>query len=396
MTGTLKKYLMWFANEHLDFRLQPFWIAELSNEEDVKRLASRSVTLRYGIELWSHSDNPIHFHDTLRRLPSNVLEPYARPEVSFKVKVEVFGSSQTQEEKVQRIESFSYLGLRGPVKLNKPDVAFQYIEFYGLDDKNVPDQPYDYYFGRIVTEGQRDLISKLSLKKRIFIGNTSMDSQLSLIMANQGLVKNGSFVFDPFVGSGSLLVAAAQFGGYVLGADIDYLMLHGRSAPTRKQARHKPRHEESVMANMKQYGLSSQYVDLVIADFSLPLWSKTLKLDAIITDPPYGVREAMERLGTTKENKKISEKHLATHMPSKVQYTMTQLLHDLLVFAARHLRIDGRLVTWVPVIRSEYEETNLPKHECLRLLDNSEQILSTNASRRLLTYEKLKEPMVGY
>lgn len=60
-----------------------------------------------------------------------------------------------------------------------------------------------------------------------------MDAQLSLLMANQAQVKSGDLVLDPFVGTGSLLVAAAQFGGYVFGSDIDYLMLHGRTRPSR-------------------------------------------------------------------------------------------------------------------------------------------------------------------
>lgn len=60
-----------------------------------------------------------------------------------------------------------------------------------------------------------------------------MDPQLSLLMANQAKVKAGDLVLDPFVGSGSLLVAAAHFGGYVVGTDIDFLMLHGKSRPSR-------------------------------------------------------------------------------------------------------------------------------------------------------------------
>lgn len=43
-----------------------------------------------------------------------------------------------------------------------------------------------------------------------------MDPTLSLLMSNQALVKNGDLVFDPFVGSGSLLVAAAKCGGITL------------------------------------------------------------------------------------------------------------------------------------------------------------------------------------
>lgn len=81
--------------------------------------------------------------------------------------------------------------------------------------------------------GLRQLIQTLSLKSRKFIGNTSMDPQLSLLMANQAKIKNGDIIVDPFVGSGSLLVAAAEFGGHVFGTDIDFLMLHARTRPSR-------------------------------------------------------------------------------------------------------------------------------------------------------------------
>jgi tRNA (guanine10-N2)-methyltransferase len=55
-----------------------------------------------------------------------------------------------------------------------------------------------------LADGQRELITKLSLKRRKFIGNTSMDPQLSLYMANQSLVQPGDIVLDPFVGTGKL------------------------------------------------------------------------------------------------------------------------------------------------------------------------------------------------
>ncbi|CAG8794943.1 18123_t:CDS:2, partial [Racocetra fulgida] len=40
---------------------------------------------------------------------------------------------------------------------------------------------------RWVASGNRDLVQKYNLKKRKYIGNTSMDAELSLIMANQAL-----------------------------------------------------------------------------------------------------------------------------------------------------------------------------------------------------------------
>lgn len=56
-----------------------------------------------------------------------------------------------------------------------------------------------------MAESGRALIHELSLKKRKFIGNTSMDPQLSLLMANLGKVSDGDLVLDPFVGSGAYI-----------------------------------------------------------------------------------------------------------------------------------------------------------------------------------------------
>ena len=48
-----------------------------------------------------------------------------------------------------------------------------------------------------------------------------MDTEMAFLMANQGLVRKGSFVLDPYAGTGSILIAAAVFGAQVTGADID-------------------------------------------------------------------------------------------------------------------------------------------------------------------------------
>lgn len=53
-----------------------------------------------------------------------------------------------------------------------------------------------------------------------------MDPELSLIMCNMTHVKKGALAYDPFVGTGSILVAAASRGATTWGADIDI-----RSAP---------------------------------------------------------------------------------------------------------------------------------------------------------------------
>ncbi|XP_069357708.1 tRNA (guanine(10)-N2)-methyltransferase homolog isoform X1 [Maniola hyperantus] len=431
-----RRYLMWFAHEHVDFRYaeiqsilslfdmpikyiekpcisKPYWVVELPSEECVKKIASRSVLIKNCIELWARAKTEARLHENLKSsinndtgswictdtsndrsdlhiCPSELLEACSDGDKSFKIEVETFCKHFTMREKVEKIEKFSYLPLKGPVKLKNPDVTLSYLEFYGVDPNNVPEHPHDLFFGRWVADGQRDLIQVHSLKRRQFIGNTSMDAQLSIIMANQAQVAPGHTVLDPFVGSGSLLVAAAHFGGYVWGSDIDFMMLHARSRPTRVGQKVRTK-EESIRGNMESYGTKSKYLDVVVSDFSLPMWRSDLKFDAIITDPPYGVREPIEKIGIERENYTLSEQHLANHIPAKVEYGLPHIYSDLLNFAASHLELGRRIVCWYPLVREEYKEEHLPYHPCLRLVSNSEQVLSKLTARRLLTYKKISE-----
>ncbi|XP_076275564.1 tRNA (guanine(10)-N(2))-methyltransferase TRMT11 [Rhynchophorus ferrugineus] len=413
MNDMWKRYVLWFAQEHIEFRvseiesllslfsikmkyqekpkdLEPYWIVEFLSEDDAKLLTNRSVSLRTCLELWGYENSLPALHQTLQS-NTGILAQYFKPSKSFKVEVETFGNHFTQKEKVEKIETFSYLPVEGPVDLKNPDITLQYIEYYGTRANNPPQLPYKVFFGRWVADGLRQLIKKLSLKTRKFIGNTSMDPQLSLLMANQAKIWTGDLVLDPFVGSGSLLVAAAEFGAYVFGSDIDYLMLHGRTKPSRIKQQ-KRADDESIRANMKQYNLEHKYVDVLVNDFAMVFWKDAFEFDAIITDPPYGIREATERVGTEKTNYVVSEEHLATHVPAKIEYGIPSIYADLLNFSAKHLKIGGRLVCWFPVFREDYSEQCLPIHPCLKLMANSEQVLSKVTSRRLLTYEKERHP----
>ena len=46
------------------------------------------------------------------------------------------------------------------MKLKDPDVIFATFEFYGFDGNDLPEEPLQLFFGQMVAEGQRDLISK--------------------------------------------------------------------------------------------------------------------------------------------------------------------------------------------------------------------------------------------
>ncbi|KAB7498309.1 tRNA (guanine(10)-N2)-methyltransferase-like protein [Armadillidium nasatum] len=190
----------------------------------------------------------------------------------FKVEVITFNKKITREEKHRKVMSLSYIPVKGKVNLTNPELQMSLIEYYGISH-NIPENPVKCFFGRWITDGQRDIINTFSLKKRRFIGTTSMDAELAFLMANMAQVGPGNVVFDPFVGTGSILVSAAQRGAYVLGCDIDFMTLHAKTKPTRFQEKER-KEDESIRANLEQYGLGGKYLDILVMDSSRHLWRK--------------------------------------------------------------------------------------------------------------------------
>ncbi|XP_059158278.1 tRNA (guanine(10)-N2)-methyltransferase homolog [Physella acuta] len=413
----LKRYLIQFAHDHLDFRLQevksiisllgckallkdddlgkgnPFMELELSSETDAKAIMHRSVLSKRIYELWADGECLSEVCEKINLLPEEITAPYTQESSSFRIMVEAFNKKISTSEKIKRIEQLTTVNstFRGKIDLSCPDHSFHLLEFYKFDSVVAATKPEKVYFGRWVTDGQRNKIQEYHLQKRHFIANTSMDACLSLVMANLAQVKQDDLVIDPFVGSGSLLVSSAHYGAFVLGTDIDYLLLHARARPSRaKQTKRSI--DESVWSNLKQYGLESRYLDVLVADASqLTMWRDNIRFDAIITDPPYGIREAAAKI-STKENsdKKITDPE-APRYPQKSQYQLGDIFCDLLNFAAKYLTIGGRLVYWLPIYKPDYSESNIPQHPCLRLESNCEQPLNTSISRRLITMQKIAE-----
>lgn len=111
--------------------------------------------------------------------------------------------------------------------------------------------------------------------------------------------------------------------------------------------------DESIHTNLKQYNLDQLYMDVLVSDFSLPIWTDNIFFDGIITDPPYGIRETHEKIqykerGCPKSGAPIES---VPHYPSKSEYDLSNLFADLLQFAAERLTMGSRLVCWIPIIR---------------------------------------------
>lgn len=162
---------MYFAQENVDFRYpeikslikffnldiklpqvgdRPYWILENVVESDLKKIASRSMSLRYIVEIFSTGNSYTSFHDNLRKycsteLDSDLLSP------SFRVTVETYNKHFGHTEKIGKIESMIYLPFTGKIELKNPDNNYIYFEYWGIDPTDVPPEPEEIVFGRWVS-----------------------------------------------------------------------------------------------------------------------------------------------------------------------------------------------------------------------------------------------------
>ncbi|XP_062320665.1 tRNA (guanine(10)-N2)-methyltransferase homolog isoform X1 [Osmerus eperlanus] len=409
------QYLFHLAHDHLEFRLpeikallslrgkpfhpgehfkekSPFWLLDGLSEEDVHNIMGRSVCAKSAFELWGHGKTQSELKTSLLQYPTEDMSPFLQKNSTYKINVYTFNKTLEFQDRIKKIDALEYLPFQGSVSLKNPQQIFCLLEDYGTDPNNIPEEPFHIYFGRWIADGQRELIRSHSVKNRHFIGNTSMDAGLSFIMANHAKVKEHDLIYDPFVGTGSLLVACSQFGAYVCGTDIDYNTIHGIGKASRKNQKWRGP-DENIRANLRQYGTERLYVDVLVSDAAKSVWRHALLFDAIITDPPYGIRESTRRTGSQKDSFKPTEDFFGeSHVPVSMAYHLSDIFTDLLNFAVHHLVMGGRLVYWLPIYRPEYCEEMVPLHLCLQLTSNCEQTLSSHTSRRLITMEKIKEP----
>lgn len=155
------------------------------------------------------------------------------------------------------------------------------------------------------------MIFKYDLKNRSYLGPTSTDNVLAFLMCNQGQAEAGSMIFDPFVGSGSLLIPPSHYGSICYGGDLDPRVLHGfgvgrlnkQSKFFQERAEYCKAMTPKIMLNFEQYELPKPTVirmDCVNTSF------RAVEIfDAIICDPPYGFRAILRTADTVKKEKKV-------------------------------------------------------------------------------------------
>ncbi|KAF0688061.1 Aste57867_20285 [Aphanomyces stellatus] len=418
----MKEYLVFYVHRHLDFRFpeldalltmqslkpedcytrelnplsSPLVHVKLPSEEHAKFLSQRGILVKGVYEMWGHGttyDELVQSVDTFQEKDVLVNDPTQ----SWKINVDAFGLKLSMDEQVARREKFRpVLPFAGPVQMKNPSLTFLILEDIGVDQATTtPDR---IFFLRALAGGEknrgrggaRDLVDAQTLKRRAYIGPTSMDAEMALIMCNMALVQPGDLVIDPFVGTGSVLVPCTTFGGICMGTDIDSRVLHGKN-------------DKTIISNFHQYNL--RVPDLVRADNSRSPLRCPNYFDAVVCDPPYGIRAGARKSGrrecsdpavaaaVTSTNKPkygprtIPDEWIDSHIPATQPYAAEDVMNDLLVFAAQNLRVGGRVVYLLPTTY-DYTDADLPTHPQLRVLGNSEEKLTSKYARRLITMEK--------
>ncbi|KAI0302743.1 tRNA guanosine-2'-O-methyltransferase [Russula brevipes] len=408
----IRLYLIVFAQAHEDFRVpelqsiaelhgfplsipndfepsRPFGVLALEQEEHVQLLARRCILIKSVYELYARGRTYEELHER-NRASRHLWEKYV-PDTSFKFVVNGYNHSISKARQRDVIEDFSYMGFMGRIDLQSPEITMgcfeEYADVHGTTghEHQGAGAFREAFFGRLVEEGTaRPLIRTFDVKKRQYFGNTSMEAEVSLLMANQTLASPGKLIYDPFIGTGSMAYTTAHFGALVFGSDIDGRQMRGKDAQT------------GIMRAAAQYGVRQRILDLCTFDITHNPWRCGGLFDAIITDPPYGVRAGAKRLGRKKERAVGSplpqpqpRPDDQPYVPPTKPYELSALATDLVVLARYLLKPGGRLVFFLPTVIDEYKELDLDSMLCegMQLVANSLQDFGA-WGRRLITIRK--------
>ncbi|EME31745.1 tRNA (guanine(10)-N2)-methyltransferase [Galdieria sulphuraria] len=369
-----------------------FYFANFQSDQEAFLVGSRCVLVRAIIRLWSHARSHELCLKQLQSLGKDVFKELLLSEKeSFRCRLFSYGRKYSQSETVNRINFYSSILQQFPGKVNlqnfKHEIWIVEDSFPKAGHTNEPsriDIPNHVYAGLLIAEGCVKQVQKYTLKKRNFIGTTSMDAELAFIMANFALADNLKLILDPFVGTASILISSAAFGAETLGSDLSFTVLKGKNK------------EENIVSNFRQYKLQ-QPLGIVRCDILHNPWRHesimssftSFKchgwLDAIVADLPYGVRESSREF----VGEKLHSRFVLNHIPKTSRVGLDNLVSSLFDFATSSLVGGGRLVFWLPCTDefSERDKTEIC-HPSFISIAACRQILTCRFHRVLFVFER--------
>lgn len=264
-------------------------VAECPDPLAVGRLALTHVVMEY---LGECEPTEEAFTELLRDLAIRIDRPFAG-------RVKKIQGSRMEAAQLD-LERLIGTLIIGPVSLRDPVEEYRAVV---SEDRC--------YFGRVIARIDRGAFEMRNPMRRPFFHPGVMMPRMARALVNLSLVAPGERTFDPFCGTGGILLEAREIGIRILGSDFDPAMVAG-------------------------YRQNLPGADVMIADATaVPVCDGTL--DAVVTDLPYGqsVRiraESIDRLydGSLAEIRRI----LA---PGRRAVVVTH--RDITAIAARHFTV---------------------------------------------------------
>ncbi|KAL0208940.1 hypothetical protein P9112_011527 [Eukaryota sp. TZLM1-RC] len=379
-------------NTHLVFKTYPsvhfpFAWVDFESLELARHICSRCVLVHSVIDVFAHSSSWDKLLSTIKSMNSNntlhpTLQSAISDNVSFKFSPYTWGKKQSQATHFQLMEDIGAClePIKSTVCLTNPDYDL-WIACYSPPPQCSDDslQPH-YFFGSAVGNSLRKSISPYRLPDRAFLGPTSMDTELSFVMANLTKVRAGSVVYDPFVGTASTLVPVAYFNAFSIGADLDPTILKDYDHQSKKRGG--PR----CFQNFSQYSLSRP--DIIHSDVSSPSLSPC-SVDAVVTDPPYGIKagsRGLTRRGSDKPAKVPNSSRTQCKLSDFSSQSPLELIRTMLFTVLVVLRRGGRVCYWLP--QPDCITLEPPFVEGFKVIADCLQPCTSVFNRRLIVLEK--------
>jgi len=306
--------------------------------------------------------------DSLEDLKEEIEKRYADNR-TYKVEVGSHIRKLPEGSKKIELEKLDSILESGTVRMSSPEVVVEILE---TEEKTHTGVLYGY--------SRRKEHLKYNLKKRMFLGTTSMDNEISFLMSNIAQIDRKSVVLDCFSGTGSVLLPSALLGAFVIGSDVNRRQFVGRDTYHKNPKIKTMAPGTDVYTNFKQFGVENKVLGFCTSDVFDGETLKPQTVDAVIFDPPYGGREGVQR----------GENRGAVKTETEDAYLQLAIpfVEEVLRKAEVYLKDGGRACFFVPHETDREPPVKTVINENFEEVSRSTQYLTSKYSRTLLLYRK--------
>ncbi|XRP97730.1 TIGR01177 family methyltransferase [Methanocaldococcus sp. 16A] len=261
-------------------RLKRYVVTEDSPAKDVVRRSGyidegHRIIFKYNLEEKSVdlADKIVDdFINSFKDFIANIDYPDIDKSKSFAVRVlklhkDEFTKSIDSLKIEREIGGIIKLKTNAKVNLTKPNVLVRVVILENT-----------FFISNVLEMRDREYFQKNRPHLRKYFHPGCMLPKLARAMVNLARVKEKDVVLDPFCGTGGFLIEAGLIGAKLIGCDIDWRMASG------------------TLINLEEYNLldkvikvkrlDAKYVKEFLNELNIE------KVDAIVTDPPYGISTA--------------------------------------------------------------------------------------------------------